>query len=185
MEHAGPGEGDTDAAGSRAAAAGPGAFSLTLLVVGVEAVAMAALVVARKFGLVANVPLWTYALAIGGSSLLSKRLDRWIDAPRGSWRLHVRVLWHALTVMTVIYLTGWGPALGLCFVYAAMVDLQQSGPASWRAVLGWSLVACGIGQFLVYQGIAPSFLSATSSQALGFLGAFAFSIVIVMAGVHR
>ena len=89
---------------------------------------MAALVVARKYGIVADEPLWAYALAIGGSSLLSKRLDRWIDAPRGSWRLHVRVFVHALTVMTVIYLTGWGPALGVCFVYAALVDLQQSGP---------------------------------------------------------
>ena len=52
-------------------------------------------------------------------SFANSRLDRWMDAPRGSWRLHVRVLAHAATAMTVIYLTGWGPALGVCFVYAA------------------------------------------------------------------
>jgi diguanylate cyclase len=167
----------------RAGAAGRvGGLSLTVLVCAVEAVALTVLVVARRFGLVANQPLWAYALAIGGSSLLSKRLDRWIAAPRGSWRLHARVFVHAVTVMAVIYLTGWGPALGVCFVYAALVDLQQSGAASWRAVLGWSLVCCAAGQLLVFAGVAPSFLSGASSQTLGFLGAFAFGIVIVMAG---
>jgi diguanylate cyclase (GGDEF)-like protein/PAS domain S-box-containing protein len=159
-----------------------GGFTLTVVLYVVEGLALLLILVAQRFGLVANEPLWAYALAIGGSSMLSKRLDRWIDAPRGSWRLHVRVFVHALTVMSVIYLTGWGPALGVCFVYAALVDLQQSGPASWRAVLGWSLVCCAAGQLLVFEGWAPSFLSHSSSQALGFLGAFSFGIVIVMAG---
>ena len=84
--------------------------------------------------------------------------------------------------MTVIYMTGWGPALGVCFVYAALVDLLQSGPASWRAVLGWSLVCCALGQFMVFEGWMPSQLSAVSAQALGGLGACGFGIVIVMAG---
>ena len=117
-----------------------------------------------------------------GSSLLSRRLDRWSLAPRGSWRLHVRVCVHAATVMSVIYLTGWGPALGLCFVYAALVDLQQSGAASWRAVLGWSLAFCAIGQALVFESLMPSFLGRSEAQTLGFLGAIASSIVIIMAG---
>ena len=169
--------------GVASAVAGPGAgLSMTVVLYVVEGAALLLIFVARRFGLVANEPLWAYAVAIGGSSMLSKRLDRWIDAPRGSWRLHVRVLWHAITVMSVIYLTGWGPALGVCFVYAALVDLQQSGPASWRAVLGWSFVCCAAGQLLVLEGAAPSFLSGSSSQTLGFLGAFAFGIVIFMAG---
>ena len=153
-----------------------------VLIYAVEGVALALILVARRLGLVADEPIWAYAIAIAGSSMLSKRLDQWIDAPRGSWRLHARVFVHAVTVMAVIYLTGWGPALGVCFVYAALVDLQQSGPASWRAVLGWSLVCCAAGQLLVFWGWAPSFLSSASAQTLGFLGAFAFGIVIMMAG---
>jgi len=160
----------------------PGSLRLTVLLYAVQALALVVVVVLRHFGLVADEPLWAFALAIVGSSVLSQRLDRWIDAPRGSWRLHVRVFVHALTVMSVIYLTGWGPALGVCFVYTALVDLQQSGPASWRAVLGWSLICCTAGQMLVLAGWAPSFLPGTSSQTLGYLGAFAFGIVIVMAG---
>ncbi len=183
MDGAGPGAVAVKTDGVDSGVAGPGGtFSLTVLLYAVEGVALLLILVAQRFGLVANEPLWAYALAIGGSSMLSKRLDRWIDAPRGSWRLHARVFWHTVTVMSVIYLTGWGPALGVCFVYAALVDLQQSGPASWRAVLGWSLVCCAAGQLLVLNGLAPSFLSQSTSQTLGFLGAFAFGIVIVMAG---
>jgi diguanylate cyclase (GGDEF)-like protein/PAS domain S-box-containing protein len=162
--------------------AGALSWSVTLLLYAVQALALMVVLVMRQFGLVANEPWWAYGLAIVGSSVLSKRLDRWIDAPRGSWRLHLRVLTHAVTVMSVIYLTGWGPALGVCFVYAALVDLQQSGSASWRAVLGWSWVCCATGQLLVLGGWAPSFLGGQSAQTLGFLGAFAFGIVIVMAG---
>src|SRR3954469_25003362 len=160
----------------------PGGFPLAPLMYVVQALALALVLTLRHFGLVADEPWWAYAAAIVGSSVVSQRLDRWIDAPRGSWRLHARVFVHALTVMTVIYLTGWGPALGVCFVYAALVDLQQSGPAPWPAVLGWSLICCAVGQILVFQGWAPSFLTGASAQALGFLGAFSFTIIIVMAG---
>jgi diguanylate cyclase (GGDEF)-like protein/PAS domain S-box-containing protein len=148
----------------------------------IQAFALGIVLVGRHFRIVANEPWWAYASAIVGSSLISRRLDRWSSAPRGSWRLHVRVCMHAVTVLAVIYLTGWGPALGLCFVYAALVDLQQSGPSSWRAVLGWSLVCCAGGQLSVLQGWMPSFLGRTDAQSLGFLGAVAFSIVIIMAG---
>ena len=157
-------------------------FPLLPLLYVVQASALLLIVTLRHFGLVADEPLWAYAAAIVGSSLVSRRLDRWIDAPRASWRLHVRVFVHAVTVMSVIYLTGWGPALGVCFVYAALVDLQQSGSESWRAVLGWSLVCCAAGQLLVFQGWMPSFLDSSMAQTLGLLGAFAFGIVIVMAG---
>ena len=154
----------------------------TLVLYAVEAAALVVLLVARHFGIVADEPWWAYGCAVGGSSLVSRRLDRWSHAPRGSWRLHARVCMHAVTVLVVIYLTGWGPALGLCFVYAALVDLQQSGPASWRAVLGWSLVCCGVGQLLVFEGWMPSFLTRSQAMSLGFLGVVAFAIVIIMAG---
>jgi len=148
----------------------------------VEAAALVIVLVARHLRIVADEPWWAYACAVCGSSPVSRRLDRWAHAPRGSWRLHARVCMHAVTVLAVIYLTGWGPALGLCFVYAALVDLQQSGPASWRAVLGWSLVCCGVGQLLVFEGWMPSFLTRSQAMSLGFLGAVAFAIVIIMAG---
>jgi len=173
-------EGGVDAASAREF----DAVGLALRVVlhTVQGLALVVVLVARHFGIVANSPLWAYAGTILGSSLLARHVDKWTDIPRGSWRLHARVGFHAATVAAVIYLTGWGPALGVCFVYAALIDLQQCGAASWRAVLGWSVAACTAGQLLVLEGWVPSFLSRSASQALGFLGAFAFGIAIRMAG---
>jgi diguanylate cyclase (GGDEF)-like protein/PAS domain S-box-containing protein len=177
--HAVVGAGDVSSEADPAAAA---RFSITFVLYAVPALAMVLVLMLRSFSLIADEPWWTYAIAIGGSTVLGPKLDRWIDAPRGTWRLHVRVLVHAVTVMSVIYLTGWGPALGVCFVYAALVDLQASGPASWRAVLGWSAVCCTAGQIFVWLGWAPSLLDGAAAQTLGFLGMFAFGIVIAMAG---
>ena len=157
-------------------------FVPTLLLYTVQSLALLIVVVARRYGVVANEPLWAYGVAIMGSSIVSKPLDRWVDLEPGSWRLHARIGLHAFTVMAVIYLTGWGPALGMCFVYCALVDLSQSGAQAWRVVLGWSLLACGLGQLSVLSGVMPSFLSNAPAQALGFIGAFAFAIVIRMAG---
>ncbi len=152
-----------------------------VLLYAVPLAAFAVLYVARRFDIIADEPMWAYALAIGGSMLLGQRLDRWSDVERGSWRLHVRMCVHAATVMVVIYLTGWGPPLGMCFVYAGLVDLSQSGAASWPVVLGWSLTACAAGQVMILVGWMPSFLTPAASQAMGGLGAIVFGIVIRMA----
>ena len=60
-------------------------------------------------------------------------------------------------------MSGWGPALGMAFAFSALADLQQSGAAAWRAVLGWSLAGCAVGQVLVLVGWAPSFLTGVAS----------------------
>jgi diguanylate cyclase (GGDEF)-like protein/PAS domain S-box-containing protein len=175
---------DSHSMESPAPAANPGVVS-PWLVHGVEAVALAVLLVLRQLDVIAYQPWWAYALIIVGSSAVNRRLDAedWIRATRGSWRLHVRVLAHALTVAVVIYMTGWGPALVVCFVYTALIDLQQCGSATWRAVLGWSLACITLGQFAVWRGWAPTLLDETTQWVtLGFLGAFACTIVIVMAG---
>ena len=104
------------------------------------------------------------------------------DAAPGSWRLHVRVAFHVAQVTAVIYLSGWGPALGMAFAFSALADLQQSGAAAWRAALGWSLAGCAAGQVLVLDGLMPSFLTGSQAQTIGLLSAFVFAIAIRMAG---
>jgi diguanylate cyclase (GGDEF)-like protein/PAS domain S-box-containing protein len=145
-------------------------------------VALVVLVILRHFGLVANVSLWAYTGAILGSAALALLVERWADAPPGTLRLHVRVALHVSAVTSVVYMSGWGPALGMAFAFSALSDLQQSGAAAWRAALGWSLAGCAIGQTMVLAGWAPSFLTGSQAQTIGGLGAFVFAIAIRMAG---
>ncbi|MGO9872157.1 MAG: putative bifunctional diguanylate cyclase/phosphodiesterase [Acidimicrobiia bacterium] len=165
-----------------AARVAPGGFSPNFLAYVVGPIALVMLLVFRHFGLVAKVSPWLYAAVVLGPEVTSHLVGRWPDAPRGSLRLHVRVVVHVVAVTSVVYLSGWGPALGMAFAFSALADLQQSGAGAWRAALGWSLVGCAVGQLLVLEGWAPSFLSGSQAQTIGFLGAFVFGIAIRMAG---
>jgi diguanylate cyclase (GGDEF)-like protein len=144
--------------------------------------ALVILVVLRSWHVVSDAPLWAYFAAIGGSLVSGKVADRWtLDAdPRV--RRHVMVCVHAAAVTAVIYLSGWGPELGMAFAFAAFADLDQLGASTWRAALGWSLVGCAVGQSLVLAGLAPSFMTTSHAMTIGFLGAFICSIVIRIAG---
>jgi diguanylate cyclase (GGDEF)-like protein/PAS domain S-box-containing protein len=157
-------------------------LSPVLLAYAVGPIALVLLLLLRHFGLVSKASGWLYAAAILGPQALSQLLERWKDAAPTSWRLHVRVAVHVAAVTSVIYLSGWGPALGMAFAFSAFADLQQSGAAAWPAALGWSLAGCAVGQVLVLEGWMPSFLSRPQAQTIGFLGAFVFGIAIRMAG---
>ena len=159
-------------------------ISPSLLAYGVGPVALVALLVLRACGLVAAVPAWMYVAAIGGAQISGRLVERW-DAPRGSWRLHVRIAVHVAAVTSVIYLSGWGPALGMAFAFSAFADLQQSGAAAWRAALGWSMTGCVVGQTLIAVGVMPTFFTAGQAQTIGFLGAFVLAIAIRMEGAIR
>ena len=90
-------------------------------------VALVVLVVLRHYGLVARVSLWAYAGAILGSALLRAAWSTGGPTRRpGTLRLHVRVALHVAAVTSVVYMSGWGPALGMAFAFSALADLQQT-----------------------------------------------------------
>jgi diguanylate cyclase (GGDEF)-like protein/PAS domain S-box-containing protein len=144
-------------------------------------IALVGLIVLVHYQLVAG-EVWIYTLAILGSALLGRLAERWTDAPPGSLRLHARVALHVSVATSVIYMSGWGPAVGMVYAFSALADLQHAGARAWRAWLGWSLAGCALGQLLVLVGWAPSFLSGAQAQTIGGLGAFVFAIAIRMVG---
>jgi diguanylate cyclase len=145
-------------------------------------VALVLLVVLRQLRLVAGVPIWAYAGAILGTAALGLLIESWADAGPGTLRLHARVALHVAAVTSVIYMSGWGPALGMAYAFSALADLQRSGAPAWRATLGWSLAGCTVGQVLVFVHWCPSYFTGSQAQTIGGLGAFVLAIAIRMAG---
>jgi diguanylate cyclase (GGDEF)-like protein/PAS domain S-box-containing protein len=157
-------------------------LSPTALAYGVGPVALAILLVCQHFGLVAEVSPWLYVAAIAFSQASSVVMERWRGAPVGSWALHLRVATHVASVTWVIYLTGWGPALGMAYAFSAFAELEETGYRAWRAALLWSVVGFTVGEFLVFVDWMPSFLSTGQAATIGFLGMFVFAIAIRMVG---
>ena len=144
--------------------------------------ALGLLLVFRHFGLVARVPIWAYLAAIGGSAVASMVVEPWHSAPVGSFKLHTRLAIHVLAVTVVIYMSGWGPALGMAYAFVALQELQTWGAFLWRSVMGWSLLNIALAQILLWYGLLPSLLSHSQAETIGALGAFVLAIVIRMAG---
>ena len=161
---------------------GPTSRTVRLMTDLVGPLALVILVVLRSWHVVSDAPLWAYFAAIGGSLVSGKVADRWTFDADPRVRRHVMVCVHAAAVTAVIYLSGWGPELGMAYAFAAFADLDQLGASTWRAALGWSLVGCAVGQSLVLAGFAPSFMTTSHAMTIGFLGAFICSIVIRIAG---
>jgi diguanylate cyclase (GGDEF)-like protein len=144
--------------------------------------ALGLLFVFRYFGLITRVPFWAYLAAIGGAALASMLVEPWHSAPAGSFKLHARMAIHVLAVTAVIYMTGWGPALGMAYAFVALQELQTWGAFLWRSVMGWSLLNIAVAQTLMWFGLLPSMLSRSQAETIGALGASVLAIVIRMAG---
>ncbi len=144
--------------------------------------ALGVLVVFRHYGLVARAPLWAYVGAIGGFIVIAMLVEPWHSAPPGSLRRHARLAVHVLAVTVVIYMTGWGPALGMAYAFVAVQELQMWGAYLWRSVMGWSLLTIATAQVLVWFGLLPSMLTRSQAETIGALGAFVLAIVVRMVG---
>ncbi len=161
---------------------GEASLSPLVLAYVVGPLALGLLVVFRSFGLIARLPFWAYLAAIAGAALASVLVEPWHSAPAGSPKLHIRMAIHILAVTGVIYMTGWGPALGMAYAFVALQELQTWGAFLWKPVMGWSLLNIAVAQTLVWFGLLPSMLSRSQAETIGALGAFALAIVIRMAG---
>jgi diguanylate cyclase (GGDEF)-like protein len=153
-----------------------------LLAYGVGPVALVVLVILQHFGLVATAPVWAYAVAIAGSMIGSRSVERWQHNGPGTLGMHLRVAAHMAAVTAVIYLSGWGPALGMAYAFTAFADLEQSGAATFKAATGWAVGGCCVGQVLIALGWAPSMFEPWKAQTIGLLGTFVVVIAVRMAG---
>jgi diguanylate cyclase (GGDEF)-like protein len=145
-------------------------------------IALPLLVLLRAGGFVAHAPVWAYAAALIGTVVSSRLVDRWKHSGPGTLGMHLRIIVHVVGVTVVIYMCGWGPVLGMGYVFSALAELEQSGAATWRAALGWSVVGCAVGQGMIWLGWAPSLLPRSSAETVGLLGVVVFAFALRMAG---
>lgn len=99
-------------------------------------------------------------------------------------RLHLRTAVQVATATAVMYLTGWGPVLTLCYVSVARDTVTLAGARAWRTAIGWVVVGLTAGQLLVTFGIAPSLVHPPDEYGLAALCALGTLFVIVLVGLY-
>ena len=160
------------------------AKSLSPLVLGyvVAPLALVVLLIFRHFGTGRPASLLGLLVAIGAPAVMSVIVEPWHAAPPGSFKRQVRLAVHVLAVTAVIYMTGWGPALGMAYAFVALQELELWGSSLWQPVLWWTLLNIAVAQYLIWFGLLPSFLTRGQAEAVGILGALVVALVVRMAG---
>jgi diguanylate cyclase (GGDEF)-like protein/PAS domain S-box-containing protein len=144
--------------------------------------AFVAIMVLRKYGLIARDPVWVWLGVFVVIPVVSVAADTLYSRHPNTLSLHARVASHAAAVTVVIYLTGWGPVMVWAFAFVALENISQDGSQAWKVTARWSLVGIGAGQAGVAYGWIPSFLSVPKAETLGVMGVFVLLFVIRMAG---
>ncbi len=57
-------------------------------------------------------------------------VEPWGHAPVGSAKLSACLAVHVTALTVVIYLSGWGPALGMAYVFIVLAEMQSWGTRS-------------------------------------------------------
>ncbi|HEY7947134.1 MAG TPA: EAL domain-containing protein [Acidimicrobiales bacterium] len=144
--------------------------------------AFGVLLVLRRLGLVAHVPILLYVLIFAGMPAVSTIIESFYRRHPTTLRRHLRVGFHTASVTLVIYLTGWGPVVIGAYAFVALENIAQGGSRTWRLAAFWSLLDIAVAQIGIWQGWVPSYLSLAKAETLGLMGAFVLVFVIRMAG---
>jgi diguanylate cyclase (GGDEF)-like protein/PAS domain S-box-containing protein len=145
-------------------------------------IALLVILLLMHAGVVERVSAWLWVavfIAIVGSA---RAIDYVYVIHPSTVTANARVAVAAAGVTTVIYLTGWGPALLEAFALLALENVAHGGSRAWRVTAYWSLLGIIAGQVAIWQGWAPSQLSLWDANAMAVMAAFVLFFIIRMAG---
>ncbi len=126
---------------------------VVMLLVGVSALALWLL---SRLHVLSSVPLWELAVALGAGYLMCWVAHLNYIVHPSPLRLHLRTAIQVSTATAVMYLTGWGPVLALCYVSVVRDTVTVAGARAWRTAIGWVVVGLTVGQLSVTFGMTPS-----------------------------
>jgi diguanylate cyclase (GGDEF)-like protein/PAS domain S-box-containing protein len=135
----------------------------------------------ERFQVVAKQPLWLLVVALGLGYLASWTAHLAYLAAPSPGRLHLRIAVQVAVATTLMYLTGWGPALFLGYVFIARDNLTAG--SSWRMIVAWVAAGLAAGQVAIGLGLAPTFIQVPDEYGLAALSGLAALFVIGLLGV--
>ncbi len=159
---------------------GAGIEIFTLFLIPVVFLAVVAL---RMWHDIAIEPLWVYGVIFGLTITVGRFVQlQALKHPSTGW-LHVQAATASAITTSMIYLTGWGPALITGYSIVAVMTIVKNGSRAWRLVVGWNLAAVVVGELAVWVHLAPSFMPLKVTAAISMLAAVSFIATIRIASL--
>ena len=132
----------------------------------------------RSSGLISDVPYWVIVVLLLGAQGVNTLFAALMAEATTGWRLWARVGMELGVIAVVAYGIGWGPMLGIGFVFGAADAIRVLGARAAVPAMVWTVVVIGLGQLAIATGLAPTVVSQPLVQGLGALGALGAVLTI-------
>jgi len=133
--------------------------------------------------LIAPLPYWAlvFIVACGGAASILVAALLGPD-PRRPWHLPAFVALTMIIITAVAYATGWGPLLGVGFVFGAGSALHRYGSAATRWSLLWTALCMGVAELGIGFGLIPSLIHRPLIHGLAGLSLLGALLTISLLG---
>jgi PAS domain S-box-containing protein len=125
--------------------------------------------------------LWSITLLVALVATLAGQA-RWRTHPSNALA-HGRIGVQVVVVTVLMYLTGWGPILGIGYIVIVGDLTTQMGSRHWRALAVWSVLGFTGGALAIAAGLAPTMLARPCVYGLAALAGAATVFAIVLLGI--
>jgi PAS domain-containing protein len=140
-------------------------------------VAFGLLCLLRDARLVSYEPLLVYAEIWLGSTALSSGVVLMYRRHPTRLLIHARAAADILAASLWIYVTGWGPALGVVYLVVAENLVADTSRETWPVARAWSIVGILAGQTGIALGWVPTQLPVGAGNGAAVLSAVALILV--------
>jgi PAS domain S-box-containing protein len=131
-------------------------------------------------GLVSRQPLWVWlVLMVAALAVRATGRIPYVGTVATEARLGMQVA----VVTVIMYLTGWGPVLGIGYIVVMRDAIANVGPRYWRSAAAWSAGGLTAGFLFVAGGVAPTLLHRPMVYGLSGLVAIGTVYAIVLLGM--
>jgi diguanylate cyclase (GGDEF)-like protein/PAS domain S-box-containing protein len=137
----------------------------------------------RSWRLIADLPLWSIALLVGGCYFLTVlEAVLWPQAVITGWRLQFRVGTVLAAITIVIYSVGWGPTLALGLLFGVADCMRNLGSRAARPAMIFSVIFIGLGQLAIATRLVPTLVAEPFVHGLAVLAALGVVFTIKLLG---
>lgn len=122
-------------------------------------------------GVIAATPMWVLAVLLAGTAFANRAAHVLIPAPARGVRLWVRIGVEMAGITAVMYALGWGPTLGVGYLFGTVDNLDDDGWDVSIPAIVCSVACIGLGQLAIVLGFAPTLIRQPLVHGLAALSA--------------
>jgi diguanylate cyclase (GGDEF)-like protein/PAS domain S-box-containing protein len=132
---------------------------------------------------VSREPIWLWVVVLLTSLFITFCGElRWRSHPSAGLA-HGRIGLQVAVITVIMFMTGWGPVLGVGYIVIVRDLTIQMGSRYWRTLAIWCAVGSTAGSLAIAANIAPTLISRPTVYGLAGLVGVATVIAIVLLGI--